>query len=132
MIYHLLRRESLYSCNSQDKNADIRSHLLEAEEGTWFTPAEPAVLHSAPCYLFFYTAGVMEDPIFVACCESLVGCRSCTTLWLQNSSLCLKCRADDFSVNIHRVTGLSEVVNTIRELARQEQIYLLFSVMSHD
>lgn len=44
----------------------------------------------------------------------------CCSLWLQNSSLCLKCRADDFSINFHKVTGLSKVVNVIRGLALKE------------
>ncbi|XP_048043866.1 uncharacterized protein LOC125266835 isoform X1 [Megalobrama amblycephala] len=61
--------------------------------------------------------GIMEDPFFAACCESLVGCRSCTTLWLQNSSQCLKCRTEDFSTNMHRVTGFTELVNVVRGLA---------------
>lgn len=67
--------------------------------------------------IFFFTlAGCMEDPMFATCCESLVACRACTTVWLQESSHCVKCRAVNFAAKIHRVTGLSEIINPFRHL----------------
>ncbi|KAK0138164.1 hypothetical protein N1851_025520 [Merluccius polli] len=96
------------------------SDLINRNKSTTLVLTEEQTMSVKAAFTCLVCKGFMQDPVFATCCQSLVGCRSCTTLWLQESSLCLKCRADDFSVNIHRVTGLAETVNVISQLAPEE------------
>ncbi|KAG1968670.1 hypothetical protein F2P79_003434 [Pimephales promelas] len=96
------------------------SDLVHRNRNTTLVLTEEQSRNVRDTFTCLVCRGIMDDPVFAACCGSLVGCRSCTTVWLQTSSMCLKCRADNFSINIHRVTGLSGVVNVMKELAHEE------------
>ncbi|XP_056598225.1 uncharacterized protein LOC130416191 [Triplophysa dalaica] len=53
------------------------------------------------------------EPMVSSCCQSLVGCRSCIEEWQKNSAFCPKCRIDDFSANIQRLTGLADALTAL-------------------
>ncbi|XP_070409094.1 uncharacterized protein [Nothobranchius furzeri] len=54
--------------------------------------------------------GPVVEPIVATCCQSLIGCLTCTEEWKKNSAFCPKCRADEFGINTVRVTGLSDAL----------------------
>ncbi|XP_049334413.1 uncharacterized protein LOC111197401 [Astyanax mexicanus] len=56
---------------------------------------------------------VMADPMVSSCCQSLIGCRICIEEWQKTSAICPKCRADEFSVNAHRLNGLSDALDAL-------------------
>ncbi|XP_076851625.1 uncharacterized protein LOC143502797 isoform X1 [Brachyhypopomus gauderio] len=78
------------------------------------TQAQAAAVRDA--FACVICRSVMADPIVSSCCQSLIGCRICIEEWQITSATCPKCRADDFSVNTHRLNGLSEALDTLRNI----------------
>lgn len=62
---------------------------------------------------FFHLQGLMEEPVVAVCSKSFVGCKSCVDQWMLTSDQCLKCRADEFSVNAHRLISLDSVLSVL-------------------
>ncbi|RVE63439.1 hypothetical protein OJAV_G00136260 [Oryzias javanicus] len=60
--------------------------------------------------------GPVVEPMVSTCCQSLIGCRSCTEEWQKNSIFCPKCRADDFGHNMQRLTGISDALSVFKDL----------------
>lgn len=61
----------------------------------------------------YFLQGLMEEPVMAVCCKSFVGCKNCVDQWMLTSNQCLKCRADQFSVNAHRLTCLDNVLSIL-------------------
>ncbi|KAL1252311.1 hypothetical protein QQF64_020107 [Cirrhinus molitorella] len=56
---------------------------------------------------------VMNCPVLARCCRSLVGCRQCVDIILQEGQGCVKCRSAITGESLVAVAGLSEVLNVI-------------------
>ncbi|KAF4114302.1 hypothetical protein G5714_004525 [Onychostoma macrolepis] len=56
------------------------SDLVHQNRKTTLVPTEEQSRNVKDFFTCLVCRGFMEDPVFAACCESLVGCRSCTTL----------------------------------------------------
>ncbi|KAA0702124.1 hypothetical protein E1301_Tti007950 [Triplophysa tibetana] len=59
---------------------------------------------------------VMNSPVLARCCRSLVGCRQCVDVLLQEGQACVKCRSAITGESLVAVAGLSEVLSVIRAI----------------
>ncbi|XP_076863841.1 uncharacterized protein LOC143516130 [Brachyhypopomus gauderio] len=62
--------------------------------------------------------GLMAEPMFATCCNSLIGCKVCVQQWQETSDQCMRCRGDHFSFNVHRLAGLTEVLGVIQDIVQ--------------
>ncbi len=66
-----------------------------------------------------FVTGAMDSPVLARCCRSLVGCRLCVDVILQQGQGCVKCRSAITGESLVAVAGLSEVLNVIRAIEEQ-------------
>lgn len=66
-----------------------------------------------------FVTGVMDSPVLARCCRSLVGCRLCVDVILQQGQGCVKCRSAITGESLVAVAGLFEVLNVIRAIEEQ-------------
>ncbi|KAA0721199.1 hypothetical protein E1301_Tti019609 [Triplophysa tibetana] len=59
---------------------------------------------------------VMNSPVLARCCRSLVGCRQCVDVLLQEGQACVKCRSAITGESLVAVAGLFEVLSVIRAI----------------
>lgn len=127
-------------CNCQKKLKDAFAVLANiwaittpTEQKSIFKPSTVVSWFALDLlYLFSYTAGVVEDPKFAACCESLAGCWSSSTGWLQIHHCVWSVELMMCPSTFTGVTGVPQLLDIIRDNWNINQIYSLFRVMWHE
>uniref|UniRef100_A0AAV2JII6 C-type lectin domain-containing protein n=1 Tax=Knipowitschia caucasica TaxID=637954 RepID=A0AAV2JII6_KNICA len=80
--------------------------LASSTVGNVLLLSNTLTIHVKDAFRCIVCRGLMEEPVFAVCCKRFVGCHKCVDQWLLTSEQCLKCRAEDFEMNIHRVACL--------------------------
>ncbi|CAK6973299.1 hypothetical protein IRJ41_022630%2C partial [Scomber scombrus] len=62
----------------------------------------------------------IKEPVFTACCRSIIGCKTCIKQWRETSEHCPKCRGDTAGHDIFEVTGLSEALSALSALFEED------------
>ncbi|KAK0138709.1 hypothetical protein N1851_024755 [Merluccius polli] len=78
--------------------------------------ARPALQPAKEAMKCLVCKAIISDPFFATCCGSMVGCKICVERWCVNSDMCLKCRALDFSNNLHALRGLSPALAYFKDI----------------
>ncbi|XP_077091495.1 uncharacterized protein LOC143742497 [Siphateles boraxobius] len=58
--------------------------------------------------------GIMENPVFISCCRSIVGCKLCVNQWGATSTQCPKCLSEEYDIT--EVAGLSSALDAIKNM----------------
>ncbi|KAL2095614.1 hypothetical protein ACEWY4_007762 [Coilia grayii] len=63
---------------------------------------------------------LMTEPLFMQCCQNLIGCKTCVEEWHGNSDTCAKCRGSIEGSSMFEVKGLSEALSVLGSLFEEE------------
>ncbi|XP_056256517.1 uncharacterized protein LOC130184574 [Seriola aureovittata] len=91
---------------------DLSKHASNTT-GAMLVLTHTMITHVKDAFGCIVCKGLMEEPVMAVCCKSFVGCKNCVDQWMLTSDQCLKCRADEFSVNAHRLISLDNVLSIL-------------------
>ena len=64
--------------------------------------------------MFFCFVEIVTEPMYAACCKTLIGCRVCMETALALQASCPRCRHEDARALCHPVLGgLAEAIQAI-------------------